>query len=182
MGIAAGTGGGPRAWGGSPNLRRAGGDTRGHRPPPLHVRRGGDKGRSAREGRSDEVSKAGAGIWPGPKRATKRRRPPRHTGHRVMSTPVKRNMREATGFVVSSAERLGPRGDRRRHCGEPRVPRRSRLPAPRRVESERHLSYSTSSTTSPITWTTSPITWRSGCTLLTDPAKLSNHATVVSPA
>ncbi len=41
--------------------------------------------------------------------ATTRRRPAWHTGHWPMSTPVQRNIRAATGFVVSSAERLGRR-------------------------------------------------------------------------
>jgi len=35
-GTPAGTGGGPRAKGGSPDPRRAGGDTRGHTPPAAH--------------------------------------------------------------------------------------------------------------------------------------------------
>jgi len=46
-GTPAGTGGGPRARGGSPGLRRAGGDTRGHTPPSRRAQGGGDRSRVA---------------------------------------------------------------------------------------------------------------------------------------
>jgi len=76
------------------------------------------EGHTGRDRRAHGVSRAGAGIWPGPKTATTRRRPAWHTGHRVRSRPVSRSIRAATGFVVSSAERLGCGGRLRRHRGE----------------------------------------------------------------
>ncbi len=61
----------------------------------------------------------------------RRRRPAWHTGHWPMSTPVKRNRRVATGFVVSSAERLGSCGSRRWPRGEERpTPGQLRRAAP----------------------------------------------------
>jgi hypothetical protein len=60
------------------------------RPPRLAGRH--HEGHRGRDRWLHEVSRAGAGIWPGRKTVTWRRRPVRHTGHRVMSTPVTRNM------------------------------------------------------------------------------------------
>jgi hypothetical protein len=57
----------------------------------------------ARDGRAHELSRAGAGKWPGRKTARRRRRPARHTGHWSMPTPAKRNMRVVTGSGVVGA-------------------------------------------------------------------------------
>ena len=64
-------------------------------PPRVAGRR--PERQRARDGRTHEVSNAGAGIWPGRRTATRRSRPAWHTGHRVMSTPVSRSIRAATG-------------------------------------------------------------------------------------
>lgn len=63
--------------------------------PSARSGRGRD-GQADRSERAHEVSGARTGRAPGPKTATTRRRPCRHTGHRVRSTPVNRCSRVAT--------------------------------------------------------------------------------------
>ncbi len=95
---------------------RSSGGTRktrgGHSPPSLRAGRGREW-QADHRGRAPEVSHTGSGRAPGRRRPTTCGRPARHTEHRVMSIPVKRGTRSATGFVVSTAERLGRRGSRR---------------------------------------------------------------------
>jgi len=52
-------------------------------------------------------ARRGTGSWPGRRTATRRRRPAWHTGHWPMSTPVKRNMRVATGSGPAGAVVMG---------------------------------------------------------------------------
>ena len=95
-------------------------------PPRTGGRR--PEGPAARDGRTHEVSRAGAGMWSGRKRATTRRRPAWHTGQRVMSTPVTRNMREATGSGPVAASG-GTAARRARHRASVAVrPRLARSP------------------------------------------------------
>ena len=89
--------GGQRDGGGDTTRRRAEKDLRGAQAPvpPRAAGRGRD-GQADRSERAHEVSGARTGRAPGPKTATTRRRPCRHTGHRVRSPPVNRCSRVAT--------------------------------------------------------------------------------------
>ena len=72
----------------------------------------------------------------------------RQTGQRVMSAPVSRTARAATGS--------GPVGTATGTAASLACPGVLPSPVPPRIESERHLSYSTPSTTSRITVTSNP--------------------------
>ena len=86
--------------------------------PPQMAGRGDDWGVADRR-RTHEVSKGGTGRAPGRKTAATRSRPPRHTGHRVMSTPVRRSMSAATGSAEAGGSGgTAARSARHRNSGD----------------------------------------------------------------
>jgi hypothetical protein len=93
-----------------------------HSTDPLRRAGSGRDGEGERCRGPHEVSRTGAGRWPGRKTSPKpavspverRRCPARHTGHRVMSTPVTRSMRVATDSGAAGPGG-GPAARRSRH-------------------------------------------------------------------
>ncbi len=86
-----------------PEGRRRHGGTHGTGPPRRAGRR--PEGYAAGDGRPHEVSRTGAGNWPGRKTATRRRCPAWHTGHRVRSTSVSRHIRTTTDSGAGGPDR-----------------------------------------------------------------------------